>query len=225
MIMPPQRSPFSVVCLRTVPLMPALRNPALSRIRVFISSPSDVADERAIAMAAVDRLQYAPLLRGRVTFEIVAWDRPAGGVPLLATQTPQASVDAMLGTPSECDIVIVVLWSRLGTPLPESTYRKPDGTPYASGTEWEFDDAVRGHREQGRPAVLLYRRSASIPIDLRDQNIEERHRQWLAVEAFFATLADAHSGALLRGHKQYETPDEFRRQLGRPEGGGGDDDP
>ncbi len=65
-----------------------------------------------------------PLLRGRIT------------------ETPQASIVQGLGRPSGCDIVIVALWAHMGTPLP-ADWRKSDGSPYLSGTEWAYRDAVR----------------------------------------------------------------------------------
>ena len=45
-------------------------------LRVFVSSPGDVADERAIARQIVEDLPYDPFLRGRMTTEVVAWDKP-----------------------------------------------------------------------------------------------------------------------------------------------------
>ena len=44
--------------------------------RIFISSPGDVAYERNLALTVIDRVQYDPLLRGLITFEVVAWDKP-----------------------------------------------------------------------------------------------------------------------------------------------------
>ena len=70
--------------------------PAPLYLRVFISSPGDVADERNLARRLL-----------------------------------KEAVNRFGCRPSECDIVIVVLWSRLGTQL------KIDGTSYLSGTEYE----------------------------------------------------------------------------------------
>jgi hypothetical protein len=58
--------------------------------------------------------------------------------------TPQEAVNRSLSKPSQCDVVVVILWGRMGTPLPES-YKKPNGTLYLSGTEWECED-VRWRR-------------------------------------------------------------------------------
>ncbi|MET8762632.1 hypothetical protein [Lentzea sp. NPDC004782] len=101
----------------------------MQRIRVFRSSPGDVADERAVALEVLDRLAYEPALRGRVAIEVVAWDEPGAGAPVLATATPQASIAVGLPRPRDCDVVVVVFWARMGTPLPPPEYSRPDGSP------------------------------------------------------------------------------------------------
>ncbi len=57
-------------------------------LRVFLASPGDVADERALALTVLEQLQYDPLLQGRITIEIVAWDKPGAGTPMLVTMSP-----------------------------------------------------------------------------------------------------------------------------------------
>ena len=104
-------------------------------LRVFLASPGDVADERALALQVLEQLQYDPLLRGRITIETVAWDKLGAGTPMRATMTPQEAIKQGLPTPAECDIVIVIFWSRMGTLLPVD-WKKPDGSQYLSGTEW-----------------------------------------------------------------------------------------
>src|SRR5688572_5239685 len=112
-------------------------------LRVFVSSPGDVADERAIARHVIESvLPQRPALKGRVYLKVVAWDHPEGGVAMAAGLTPQEVVNRGLAKPSDCDLTIVILWSRMGTPLPIE-YRKDDGSPYLSGTEWEYEDALK----------------------------------------------------------------------------------
>jgi HEAT repeat protein len=180
----------------------------VQRIRVFLSSPGDVADERAIAREVLERIPYEPALRGRVAIEVVAWDRPGAGTPIFATATPQASIDSGLPRPRDCDVVVVVLWSRMGTPLPFPQYTRADGSGVVSGTEWEFEDAVSGGK-----LVLLYRRTADVLISLNDPDREEKTRQHDRVRDFFRRLRDPESGAILRGHKDYTTPEKFRDEL------------
>jgi hypothetical protein len=78
-------------------------------LRVFISSPGDVREERDIARSVVAELQLNPLLRGRATFEPVSWDDPAAPAPMMANLAPQEAVARGLPLPSECDVVIVIL--------------------------------------------------------------------------------------------------------------------
>ncbi|MFZ0257552.1 MAG: hypothetical protein WAN46_18355, partial [Gammaproteobacteria bacterium] len=79
----------------------------LLRVRVFLASPGDVSDERAIALRALERLPYDVFLRGRIAVDTVAWDKPGADTPLLATLTPQEAIAQQRPKPSECDIVIV----------------------------------------------------------------------------------------------------------------------
>src|SRR5512143_3008497 len=115
--------------------MSATENTAQSLLyqRVFLASPGDVADERALALKVLEQLQYDPLLRGRITVEAVAWDKPGAGTPMLATMTPQEAIKQGLPTPAACDIMIVIFWPQIGTPLP-AEWKKPDGSGYLSGT-------------------------------------------------------------------------------------------
>ena len=57
-------------------------------LRVFLASPGDVSQERALALQVLGEIPYDPLLSGQATIETVAWDQPGGGTPLLATMTP-----------------------------------------------------------------------------------------------------------------------------------------
>jgi hypothetical protein len=51
-------------------------------LRIFLSSPGDVTDERSLARHLLkDELPYDPFLRGRFTFEVVSWDDPAARIP------------------------------------------------------------------------------------------------------------------------------------------------
>ena len=91
-------------------------------IRIFLSSPSDVAEERILARRLLkDELPYDPLLRGHVVFDVVSWDDPAAGTPMPAPIAPQKAVNRFGPKPSECDVVVLVLWARMG---------------YSPGGEW-----------------------------------------------------------------------------------------
>ncbi len=180
-------------------------------LRIFLASPGDVVDEREIALAVLDDLPYDPLLRGKITIEDVAWDKRGAGAPILAGMTPQDSIAAGLPRPSECDIVVVIFWSRMGTPLPAS-YRKAGGSRYESGTEWEYEDAVNASRTHGAPYVLLYRRKQPVTVDLDHPDLEEWRAQREKVKRFFDAFRDA-DGSSTSGYAEYEVPGDFRALL------------
>jgi formylglycine-generating enzyme required for sulfatase activity len=180
-------------------------------VRIFLSSPGDVADERKIARELITgELQGSAPYR-HLKLEVIAWDDPAARIPMLANETPQDSVNKARPRPSTCDIVIVILWARMGTPLPE-TIRKPDDEPYLSGTGWEYLDAVNSTWEP-KPDVLVYRRTEEPMISIRDPEKKEKEEQFKRVEAFFARFCNT-DGSLARGINEYAAPDdEFRKLL------------
>jgi predicted ATPase len=183
-------------------------------IRIFLSSPGDVAEERAIVTEQVMHfLAYDPFVRGRATVELVAWDAPSGGAPMPWGDTPQASVNTYLPLPSTCDIVVSALWARLGTPPPFPQFQTEAGEPFGSGTLWELEDAFRGARAAGRPDVLLYRRMNPVDLDPSAPDFAERTAQKQRVDELFDGFRDGQSGALLHGYKTYASLDQFRTNL------------
>ena len=180
-------------------------------VRIFLSSPGDVVEERTLARQLIDaELPKLPSLRGRLALELIAWDDPAAQIPMLATETPQESVNAARPRPATCDIVVVILWSRMGTPLPTSVH-KPSGEPYLSGTEWEYLDAINSTHEP-KPDVLVYRRTEKPRVDLDDPDFDEKRAQLRLVQSFFARFRNA-DGSLAGGVNEYATPSDFKALL------------
>jgi hypothetical protein len=182
-------------------------------LRVFISSPGDVADERAAARQVLTYLPKEYVFRNRVLIEEVSWDDPGAPVPMDAHLTPQDAINQHRPKPSQCDIVGVILWSRMGTPLPP-TIQKPDGTPYLSGTEWEFLDAVTSAEQTGRPTTLVYRRLEEPQVGLDDPDQDSKTQQYKAVKAFFNGFRNP-DGSLRRSYQTYRTTSEFQDLLER----------
>ena len=123
----------------------------MKTLRIFFSSPSDVAEERTIAHRVVRRLQVE--FAGAFRFETVIWERE----PLLATAGFQEQIEQ----PSEADIFVAILWSRLGTPL-SGSFVRDDGSRFRSGTDHEAglvdevdDRQVKGVAKLDQAAHLL----------------------------------------------------------------------
>jgi len=187
--------------------------PQPRHFRIFLSSPGDVASERALVLQVIDNLRTEPLLRD-VILTPVAWDDPNSRTPMLAMKTPQQAIDEGLPKPSDCDIVVVIFWSRMGTPLDVDSHgKKLDGTMYLSGTEWEYFDAERGAKESRarRPLIVVYRRTERIALDPVDPLFDQKLEQWRRVEAFFREFHDPITGVFKKGFNEYVTPDGFRK--------------
>ncbi|WP_158279368.1 ATP-binding protein [Azospirillum humicireducens] len=148
-------------------------------LRVFISSPSDVRPERLVAQRIVQRLdrEFAHHFR----LEAVLWENE----PLFATHHFQDREN--IPEPHETDIVIVILWSQLGVPLPTDRFiGKVSGKVPVTGTEWEFEDALFAYRQVRRPSLLLYRKTAEVNANLNDRaRLKEKLIQQDMLEEFF----------------------------------------
>ena len=146
-----------------------------TRVRIFVSSPSDVRPERLIAERLIRRLDAEFAYHFHV--EPVLWERE----PLVASEHFQTSVTP----PRETDIVVVILWSRLGVPLPIEKFRGPISGVEVTGTEWEFEDALSGYRERGLPDLLFYRKTASVTASLDNaEAVQQQLRQKQLVDEF-----------------------------------------
>jgi len=177
--------------------------------RVFLSSPGDVTPEREIARELLTKeLPYDPLLKGKVSFEVVSWDDPVSPIPLVATISPQEAITRFGPSPSKCDIVIVILWARLGTHLDLTKYVKLNGERYNSGTEWEFEDAIANKDVE----VLVYRRTEEPSVKLRDSKITERKKQLRQLERFLARFQNS-DGSYSRGLIHYDSTSSFKARL------------
>jgi len=138
------------------------------RLRVFLSSPSDVVDERRMAQRVMARLQGE--FAQAVEIRPMVWEHE----PIRATETFQDQIEP----PSESAVLICILWSRLGTRLP-GQYTRADGTVYDSGTVFELETARTAFERNGRPDILVYRKTAPPLIDVSDRTERERRtQQW-----------------------------------------------
>jgi WD40 repeat protein len=177
---------------------------ATLRLRVFLSSPGDVGLERLLAVRVLERLQGE--FAAAVVLEPILWE----DLPLRATEHFQEQIVP----PSQTDIVVAILWSRLGTRLPADKFRRADGSPYQSGTEWEFEDAVRSYQERGTPDLFVYRKTSEPQVSLnREDEIAERLRQKKALDAFVDHWFGNPNDSFKAAFTTFETPDQFEEKL------------
>ncbi len=184
----------------------------IKSISIFLSSPGDVLQERQIAFKVINKLASSPLLHDKIKIELISWDQPGASIPLLASISPQEAINQGMKLPSDCDVVIVILWSRLGTPLTKNSFQKPDGNPFLSGTEWEFLNAQEKARQTGKPLILLYRRTEKVLLDPDATDFKEKTKQRKRVNEFFKSFSDT-DGSIQYGYSSYTTPAEFESLL------------
>ena len=123
-------------------------------------------------------LNADPLVSNQFSIEVIAWDWGAG-VPLDALNSPQTSVNNHLPLPENCDVFVGIFKCRFGTPLPEKEYRKLDGKPYLSGSEYEFHRAWEARRRGAyKPTILIYRHQS-------EDNLCLNNEQWQRLNTFF----------------------------------------
>lgn len=148
--------------------------------RIFISSPADVGYERARAERVAERL--SGLIDG-LTVEIYRWEKDRYFSAHESFQPQILPVDMF-------DIVVGLFWSRVGSALPPSFPKMPDGRPYPSGTAYEVLRAIEHRRDSDAqlPDVLVYRKAAPIPISVEKE--EERSQQSVALNTLDAFMQE-----------------------------------
>ena len=178
------------------------------RIRIFVSSPSDVLPERE----AVDRVVAAANARlgGRPFLETVRWES--------RFYTADATFQSQIVDPGDCDLVVTLFWTRLGSELPPDFAPKmPDGRPWPSGTVFEMARALEARRVKGTlPDVLVYRKTkpAALPTDdlarrrLQQAEFERFAEFW---EEWFVSTA----GHFKAGFKTFEDVELFEALFAR----------
>ncbi len=176
-------------------------------LRIFVSSPSDVKREREVAAQTVERLarDYARFY----TIDLHLWENE----PLNAARHFQDDIEP----PSTFDIVILILHSRIGTPLPERTkkreYRGIDGRAPVTGTEWEYEDALRATRATGVPDLLVYRSREAVPVDSWDaKQRQQQLDQLTALDQFWARHF-ANKGLFLGAYTEFKSLEIFASTL------------
>lgn len=169
----------------------------MQTLTLFVSSPGDVRDERQVVGRVVERIQarYWNFVR----IEPVLWEKE----PLRAT----AHFNEELIRPSDCDLFVCILWSRLGSPLP-SQFNRADGTRFDSGTEWELVEATEAFEQRqtageakAKPDILVYRRMSEA-VSADPQQVEKL--QHFCKDFFFND-----DGTIRRAFSPYQTIDEF----------------
>jgi hypothetical protein len=148
---------------------------------VFIASPGDVAEERAILREVIMNWNYLHSMSKRIILLPVGWETHS--MPIQGDRPQGLINDYIL---KDCDILVGVIWSRIGSPTGKSI----------SGTVEEIDEFI----DSGKP-TLLYKSNRPISPDSLDP------RQYAEVDKF---VKEKMTAGLLQF---YNTTDEFKEYL------------
>lgn len=180
-----------------------LRQNISKQFRIFISSPGDVIPERRLAKSVIGRLNEE--FFGRAYLIPILWEEE----PMLASETFQAQIHP----PHETEIYVGILWSRIGSPLPDTILR-PDGTRYESGTAFEFEDALSGFKQQGSPEMLLYRKQGAPTLSLEDRDVVlDRLDQIDKLSQYLDRWLIGEDGSYIGAFHMFETEEQLDTML------------
>jgi tetratricopeptide (TPR) repeat protein len=178
----------------------------MERLRVFVASPGDVAAERDHVQAVADELNRGIAAQAGFVLEVVRWEthaRPDMG------RAEQLILDQV----GQYDLFVGIMWRRFGTPTGVA----------GSGTEEEFDHALRAWRQSGQPRLLFYfSRAPGEPPETADEatqllKVTQFRSQVEAQGLAWRYRSDTEFKDLLREHLQQILLREFagRRPLDR----------
>ena len=173
-------------------------------VRVFVSSPGDVAPERGRVQAIAAKLNRE--YEGLVSFETVLWEEHF--------YKADRSFQPQIMESVACDIVVSIFWTRIGTELPSDFARMPNGQPFPSGTAYELLTALDVSRSKGLPDVYVFRKTADAPIATADaERRRQAHTQLDALEAFWSEWFKSEQGQFKAAFQSFDSTDAFEQQL------------
>ena len=219
-------------------VMPTVRDaisagrPMMKTIRVFVSSTGDVQKERHVAdrlMRSIAAEFNLPVSVSYSIFQRLAEENggPENGAPKTEPDNHSSLVlcpyfleyqrlqldsgyQGAIPNTAEFDLVICILWSRLGTLL-APTLRMPDGSAPGSGTEYEVGWALdHASRNSGVPQLRVYRNCSkpTPPLEPKDER-DAFIRQWDASQEFFAHWETNSGGSSVGAFNNYCNLQEF----------------
>ncbi len=176
----------------------------IKRVRVFVSSPGDVREERKMTEEVLGFLQAE--FSGLLCIDPLFWENETQFGPAENTMEP----------PSQADLFICILWSRLGTRLHAQEHANTPNSANVSGTEFEFKDAMAAFQKTRCPHLMLFKREADITIPTEPPNeYQERTAQRKALHDFFEkwTKDEEHGDVYSAGFNMYKDTAEFKAKL------------
>jgi CHASE2 domain-containing sensor protein/energy-coupling factor transporter ATP-binding protein EcfA2 len=176
------------------------------QVRLFVSSPSDVKAERDRVVSVVDRLNGR--FEGVVRIEVIRWEDEF----YTSTRSFQEQIDTAVGRMAQINILICILWGRIGLKLDPAIWQRHAHNGYESGTTYEYEVAVDlNKRNNGVPDLYLFRKSA--PILYRADCAAEDIEQHRVLETVWKRWTQSTDGYNAAGYQTFSHTDEFEKQI------------
>ncbi|MFZ6719991.1 hypothetical protein [Undibacterium sp. Ji49W] len=159
--------------------------------QIFLASPSDVAEERAILETVVTQLNQIWSSTLGISFEVLKWET---NVRPIFSDDPQHAINEQIAL--EYDVFIGIFWGRIGTPTPRAE----------SGSIEEFNRAYsRFKSTENTPQIMIYFKDAPIApsrIDVDQLKEVKRFRESLPSKGGLYSVFEDLSGfeSSLRAH-------------------------
>src|SRR5713101_585919 len=170
-------------------------------VAIFLSSPTDVLPERAAAERVVRRL--GGIYANYVKLRLERWE------PKFYEAT--RSFQEQVARAEQFDLVIGILWKRIGTELPRDLYRRPDGSAFESGTVLEIESALAAAELNGSPSVYVFLKSERIFFAKEDAAAEQLQNAKLD-DWWQRTFRDP-EGHFRRGFEQFPSTEAFENRI------------
>jgi eukaryotic-like serine/threonine-protein kinase len=168
-------------------------------VRLFVSSPQDVAIERDRAKYVVEGLnrQFSTIVK----FETILWEDQH--------YSAHISTQRQILEAADCDIVLTVFWKLLGTPLPAEFSHMPNGAPWPSGTAYETLTAIEARNRPGATLPDIYIFEKRQKRTFEEHELGNAQQQLNSLRDFLNELRRKNGG----GIKTFEDTDDFATQV------------
>jgi len=178
--------------------------------KVFIGSPSDVAELRETAFETIQRLSADAWRPEGLIVEGYGWD--VTHYPKLANEPPQVNIETSLPDMAEYDLCLFIIGARLGTPLDDDNFAALPNGRQPTGTEYEYHNAIA---QDGCPTVLVYYRKLSLSIesDATPEQQQEALKQYQLAQSFVKQISQDAAGHYIGDLFTFESDEAFAKQL------------
>ena len=181
----------------------------MTEYKIFISSPGDVGRERHLAEQVIRRV--AAQVQDRVALQPYFWEYE----PMEATRDYQENIPLT----SAFDLVICILWKRLGSPLGVK-HQRPGGGRWQSGTEFELITALEAKQARGAPDIFIFKNGTKPTFEADEEGggakTEQDLAQWKALNAFLKAWCEGvqeGQRVFTAALNRYQALDQFEQVL------------